>query len=184
MRHPPPVLRRRHVAQAGHLALGEDVPEPELDPDATVSLEFHMRCHQGLAADGPPVAEARPDRAGSDLLDKGFLVERPEQARARQIGGHHAGDIDPDIGQRADRGHGRRGRRRIRHGQGQRFDIAACDIDIEHRGGLRGAKDKKGKTNEQGRQDPSYYAPRQSLDHPPTISLGSKLNSITRHRSY
>ena len=122
---PAPIARRREVGQAGHLVLGEHIPQAEFDPQPTVGLKLGRAVYKGLGVDQTPVGEARRGLQAEQVLDEGALVDRPEQARALQIRGNHPGNLAPQVGV------ARRLAVEVRDRDWQRRHQAVDHVDIE-----------------------------------------------------
>src|SRR5262249_55060322 len=54
-----PILRRREIALADHLLLGENVPEAKVDAEPPVFLLICRAHHEGLRTDRPPFLKSR-----------------------------------------------------------------------------------------------------------------------------
>ena len=87
VRDAPPVLRRRGVAQAGQLLLGEHVPQAELDLEPAVGLRLDGAGDQRLRVDQRASRRSAAARASPRSLSmKACGIERLEQAGALEIG--------------------------------------------------------------------------------------------------
>src|SRR3546814_3000440 len=82
---PPERLRDHRQRGAGHVLLGEHVPQPELDPDLALAQFGDPPVHQRLGIDQPPVAEARHRVELQVALDDGVLVDRRSEEHKSEL---------------------------------------------------------------------------------------------------
>lgn len=113
------------------MLLDDDVPEPELDPEPAVALAGDRTRDQPLGMEQPPVGEARLRLERAGVLDEGRGIDRPEQARALEVGRDHLGDVLPHLGLGA-----------AAAGEGgdrdrDRLDDTAGDVDVKIGAGRR-----------------------------------------------
>ncbi len=131
MRHAPPVVGRGGELHAEQLLfLVAHIPEPEVDPEATVRGDGGLAVDQGLGADGLPGRQPRLDADVEVLLGEAGRVQRPEQARAVEVGGDHLGDVGAHLAVAGEVG----------DGDGQGLDRPLVDVDLGLRPGRRGGE--------------------------------------------
>ena len=127
MANAPPVLRRGEELQARHLLLGNHIPQSELHPQTPVILANGATGNQRKRIDQPPIAKARAHIHIDLRFNKGDALYGAEQPRTFQIrcddlGQFHAHPVFTD---------------KIQHRNGQRLDIALCDINLQRGTGRR-----------------------------------------------
>ena len=185
-----PVGRRGAVAGADQLLLGEDIPQPELHgKPAVCGRNDRVAVDQRLGVDEAPVAKTRPDPDVGRRLDEGPFVDEAEQARPREVAGDHFGYPSAVIPARVVAA------LEIGDRDGQRLDMAACDVDLEfgprrrrsreHRPGKGSPRERpsgKGQGGQPG-QAPQSAAFAAATGHHCNSSLVSKLSEIVRHAS-
>jgi hypothetical protein len=158
MGHPPPVGRRGEIGEAGHLLLGEHVPQPEIDTQTAVGLHLHAALYQGLGVDQAPIREPWPLAQARGVLDEGALVDRPEQTGALEVGRYDPGQVL--AGLRFLEGLGVE----VRDGNRQGLDEAPGDVDVE-----LGARRRAGPQGHGQRQGHGRYEGSRAVVHVPLI---------------
>jgi hypothetical protein len=157
MRHPAPVLRRRSELQTQKLLAGVDVPQAEIDAQASVAVAHRLPREQRLSVDRLPLVERRLDVHVRDLFLEGAGIDGPEQLRTAKIGGDDL--TDP----RTDRSPTER-----RDSDRQRLGRPLIDVDDDIGGDRRCEGERGGHRGEESQESHGYVTPLK-----PDLSPGS-----------
>ena len=129
MRDPPPIPGNGGISEAHHLRFGDDIPKTELDPKRAIGPNRDPALDHGLCIDYPPVAKTRQRVHGRICPDKRPSVDGAKESGAQQIRFNDFRQIPAEAFFPWVRA------LKVRHGDRQRLDNAARDIDPKLRPG-------------------------------------------------